>query len=206
MSAGNLAIHLPTLPEKCQRAIKISFLAPTGYGKTTIVRLMARLFGSVNIRVAAPLYDLQNFFYSFIGKDIDGRQDGEFLQFLGAKIQREQPHFLALRFFENMVYACLDEKVAIITNDDCRPHNYPYLRAWGFKFVAVEGFPRMRPDYTLVDPENTVEWRAGDIPHDLSLCNTGDMDYLKSELLEMMERNFNVNEMLRDPDTNGLQR
>jgi hypothetical protein len=204
MVSDDPELHLPILPEPYQAAIKLSFLAPSGYGKTTAAGIVGALFHAVNIRLAAPLYDLQRVIYNFIGKENHDQQDGELLQFLGAKIQREKPHFLALKFFDNVLHANIGQRSSIITNDDCRPHNYPYLKAWGFKFVAIQGVRRSRLDHTHIDPQNEIEWRVDQIPHDLLLCNTGDLAQLRSAVQEMMENHFNVQEVLRHTDTNGM--
>lgn len=204
MASDDPALHLPVLPEPYRAAIKLSFLAPSGYGKTTAAGITSDLFQAVNIRLAAPLYELQRVIYDFIGKELNNKQDGELLQFLGAKIQREDPRFLALKFFENLVHAVIHQSPAIITNDDCRPHNYPYLKAWGFTFVLINGFRRTRLDHTPIDPQNELEWHVGQIPHDISIENTGDIVELRSAIREMMQRHFNVPEMLRHTNTNGM--
>src|SRR6266581_9362638 len=83
--------------------LKLSFIAPTGYGKTTAVQIIQSLYSpSVNVKLSAPLYELQKYFYEFIGAEMRGEQDGELLQFLGYKIQKEAPSFLAMRFYERL--------------------------------------------------------------------------------------------------------
>lgn len=67
---------------------KICFIAPSGYGKSTAVKLLSEMCDVKNIKIAEPLYELQNYFYDFINTKMKGEQDGELLQFLGAKIRK----------------------------------------------------------------------------------------------------------------------
>jgi hypothetical protein len=195
---------LPALPEHCKAAIKLSFLAPSGFGKTTAAQILGSLFGSTNVRLAEPLYALQKAFYSFIGEEIGDKQDGELLQFLGSKIQKQKPDFLASRFFEHVATLGLHQRVSIISNDDCRPHNYPYLKAWGFKFICINGFCHTRADKSPIDPSSDLEWQIGRIPYDLCISNTGTLEQLKVTIREMMQGHFNAREVLHHTNTTGL--
>lgn len=169
--------------------LKLSFIAPTGYGKTTAVHIIQNLYClSANIKLSAPLYELQKYFYEFIGAEMRGEQDGEFLQFLGYKIQKEVPEFLALRFYERL--KSLEATYRVITNDDCRPHNYPFLRNWGFKFIRIDGFARMRQDHIAIDPRHPVEEGLNDLAVDLVIDNFGSIEEYRAHIVDMMEDLF----------------
>lgn len=166
--------------------LKLSFIAPSGYGKTTAVEFLHCIYGAANFKVAAPLYDFQGYFYKILQVDVSDRQDGELLQFLGNKIQRDYPFFLADAFYKKLEDACNNE-LYILTNDDCRPHNYPFLKQMGFLFVRIFGNTHFREDITPVNQRNTVEW--GDvIPCDYVIENNGSLQEYKNNLRKLVSR------------------
>ena len=118
--------------------LKICFLAPSEYGKNTAVKLLSSRYSVHNIKLAEPLYHLQNYFYSFIGKEMSGEQDGELLQYLGKKIRAECPQFLIKEFITELHRA--NNFRGIITNDDCRPPDYPTLKELGFIFIKINSY------------------------------------------------------------------
>ena len=166
--------------------LKLSFIAPTGYGKSTAVKIICDKFeGAVNIKLAAPLYRLQKYFYRFIGVVLTGEQDGELLQFLGCKIQKEAPDFLAQTFYRSFCKA--SQFANIITNDDCRPHNYQFLKNLGFKFVRIQGLQWNRNDHTKVDQGHLVEKGIENLQCNYFLDNFSSLEEYKSNVLLMME-------------------
>jgi hypothetical protein len=170
--------------------IKVSFLGPTRVGKTTAAGLVTELFGGTNLKLAEPLFELQQIIYSYIGKNIGSLQDGELLQFLGAKIQREIPDFLANDFCRRVLRATYVDRSSLITNDDCRPHNYPYLKALDFIFVEIRGPQRLRSDQTAIDPSQHLEWQPGAIEADHVLENVGDLAQYSDSIRSLMEGTF----------------
>ena len=56
--------------------MKICFLAPSGYGKSTAIEILKKHFDVENIKIAEPLYELQKAFYDKLGIDIGDKQDG----------------------------------------------------------------------------------------------------------------------------------
>ena len=103
--------------EKDNGVMKICFLAPSGYGKTTAVKILSKHYKVKSIKIAEPLYELQKEFYNFIGKSITGEQDGELLQFLGKKIRKENPSFLLEKFMRCVIRTELcDKNVELIIN------------------------------------------------------------------------------------------
>ncbi len=161
--------------------MRICFLAPTGYGKTTAVKFLEQEFGSENIRLAEPLYQLQTDFYQKIGVDISDKQDGELLQFFGKKVRQEQPDFLNQKFIESLAQSQND----FITNDDCRPDNFELLKKLGFKFVKIDGFSRSRDDHRPVNPKSELEWQT-DIPSDYVIENRTTLEDYYSALSQLI--------------------
>ena len=173
--------------------LKIAFLAPTGFGKSTACEIIGEMYQSINIKLAAPLYDIQNYYYKIIGSNISScGQDGELLQFLGGKIQRDYPSFLSDTFFKRLKEYSLDSRIRVITNDDCRPHNYKALKEMGFLFIGINGFSRIRNDLSIVDPNNDVEW-TGIIPVDYSVDNMFGIIEYGNNLKELMEGLYGFN-------------
>ena len=77
--------------------LKLCLLGPTGSGKSSIAKYIAAETGAEIIKVAKPLYEMQAAFYQQIGRSVSG-QDGELLQFLGAKVEKENPGWLTRQF------------------------------------------------------------------------------------------------------------
>ena len=96
-------------------SIKLCFIAPSGFGKSTAIGILNEKFALRNIKIAEPLYELQNYFYGFIGVKMKGEQDGELLQYLGMKIRKENNTFLLDEFTQNFSKV---SNVELITNDD----------------------------------------------------------------------------------------
>lgn len=188
--------------------MKICFLAPSSYGKSTAVKIIERHFNSENVKIAEPLYDLQNKFYKYINRNIEDKQDGELLQYLGIKIRKENPLFL-LENFKQRVDETYRE---IITNDDCRRPDQQYLQEMGFIFVKILGYQRDREDHTKADRENIVEW-DNDIcgmdedykavytsctPCDCVIKNYGTMEEYEKTILNLMKEIAENEKMLRN--------
>ena len=137
--------------------MKICFIAPSEYGKNTAVNILKKKYLVTNIKIAEPMYKLQNYFYDFIGTVMSGEQDGEMLQYLGKKIRQENNDFLINQFKTTL--SKFSNYKGIITNDDCRPPDYKYLKDLGFTFVKINGFRRDRVDHTKSNPKSFLEWQ-----------------------------------------------
>jgi len=163
--------------------MKICFLAPSSYGKSTAIEILSKHFDIKNIKIGEPLYELQNDFYKKLGIDIDDKQDGELLQFYGKKVRKENSNFL-LDEFKNK----LDKTHAtIISNDDCRPNDYKFLKDNGFIFIKINGYKRDRSDITLANPKEKIEWQD-EIPFDYEINNYGTLEEYENELLNLMNK------------------
>lgn len=166
--------------------LKICFLAPSGYGKSTAIKLLSKSHKVKNIKIAKPLYDIQTIFYNMLGIDIEDKQDGELLQFLGMKIRKESKYYL-LDTFKNKLRESEKDNVEILSNDDCRPMDYDFLKELGFIFVKINGYKRDRDDRTPVDSKNALEWNS-EIPFDYEIDNIGDIADYEKELNDLLFR------------------
>lgn len=162
--------------------MRICFLAPSCYGKSTAVRYLESKYNVINIKIATPLYELQDMFYKYINKEMKGKQDGELLQFLGYKIRKENPDFLKNSFIEKL--NSLESK--IIVNDDARPFDYEFLKDLGFIFIKINGFKRERCDHTKSDDKKSIEWQE-EIPFDYELDNYGSLEEFYENIDKLME-------------------
>ena len=178
--------------------IKICFLAPSEYGKNTAVEILKTKYNLINIKIAEPLYHLQNYFYKYIGCNLSGEQDGELLQYLGNKVRKENPLFL-LNNFQNELIKYKNYN-GIISNDDCRPPDYHFLKEQNFIFIKINGFKRNRIDHTKSNPKSNLEWQ-NQISFDYEVNNFGDMNTYKKNLFILM------NQILIDKgDKNGRKK
>lgn len=158
---------------------KICFIAPSGYGKSTAIKILEKHYKIKNIKLASPLYELQNYFYNYIGTKMKGEQDGELLQFLGGKIRKENPSFILENFIKKLNE--LKDFDGIITNDDCRPPDFQCLKDLGFIFIKINGFKRERQDHTEANTKLSLEWQ-NEIPCDYELDNLGTIEEYQENL------------------------
>lgn len=162
----------------------IVFLAPSGSGKSTCAQYLQKKYQGEIIKLADPLYTIQNLIYQKIGLPVPLSQDGELLQFLGNKIQTLQPKFLFDQFYQKF----LSSPNTLVINDDCRPHNYPYLQKLNAIFIKIEGPVRLRTtDMSPHNPQHTTEWQEA-IPGDFIIKNTGTLTELFQQLDSLMEQ------------------
>ena len=160
--------------------IKICFLAPSGFGKSTAIELLSKKNNIVNVKIAAPLYEMQDSFYKRLGKEVNG-QDGELLQFLGKKVRKENENFLLDVFKDTVEHVDAD----IISNDDCRPMDYEFLKKMGFVFIKINGYTHGRDDHTAIDKNSSLEWNC-EIPFDYEIDNTGSLEKYEKNLEELI--------------------
>ena len=160
----------------------IAFIAPSGYGKSTAIEIIKEYYDIENIKIGKPLYDLQYGFYKKINKDIGDMQDGELLQFLGYKVRKENPNYLLNEFYNKL----FSSEKTIITNDDCRPNDYEFLKELGFIFIRINGFKRDRDDHTPVNSKSKLEWQE-EIECDYEIDNYGDLETYSENVLKVIE-------------------
>lgn len=159
----------------------IVFLAPSGFGKSTAAKYLKETYSGEIIKLATPLYDIQSDLYKRLNLPETG-QDGELLQFLGHKIQTLKPDFL----FNEFLKKTNQSSRRLIINDDCRPHNFDYLKSIGAVFIKINGFSREREeDHTSLNSNHPVEWQEP-IPYDFEVNNLSSLEDFYKELDETM--------------------
>lgn len=163
--------------------MKICFLAPSGYGKSTAIEILKKHFDIENIKIAEPLYELQKEFYEKLGIEVGDKQDGELLQFYGKKVRKENATFLLEEFEKKLK----NVEATIISNDDCRPNDYTFLKEQGFIFIKINGYKRDRDDITQADAKSKIEWQS-EIPYDYEIDNYGTKEEYEEKLLNLMEK------------------
>lgn len=163
--------------------MRICFLAPSSYGKSTAIKLLQKHFDIKNIKIADPLYELQSDFYKKLGIKIEDKQDGELLQFYGKKVRKENSDYLLNEFKTKLE----NTNATIISNDDCRPDDYEFLKDNGFIFIKINGYKRNRDDVTLANPKEKIEWQS-EIPFDYEINNYGSLEEYENELLNLMNK------------------
>ncbi|GAA0896208.1 AAA family ATPase [Virgisporangium aurantiacum] len=168
-------------------AVRVCFYGPTGSGKTTVARHVAERYGAELVKASEPLHRLQRMFYEVLELPVDG-QDGELLQFLAGKVERERPGWLA----GSLTRRVREATSPVVVNDDCRANTYPAFEALGFVFVRVRSTPdaiarRRRADHTPVDPRHPVERGFEAFRMDHELDNSGAIEHTLAAVDELMD-------------------
>lgn len=182
-------------------SLRICFLAPSGYGKTTASEILNDIYKVKIIKIGTPLYELQKEFYNKLGINLGATQDGELLQFFGYKIRKESPDYLLNVFNER--FLSISEEVDIIINDDCRPYDYEYLKSKGFIFIKINGYKHDRNDHSEIDYKSSLEWKS-DIPYDYEIDNFNSLEEYKRNLLMLVEEIKNDRKVLCHTCKEGL--
>lgn len=182
-------------------SLKICFLAPSGYGKSTAINILKNHWSICNVKIAEPLYELQKDFYNKIDISLTGEQDGELLQFYGLKIRKENPNYLLDEFEKKLIL--LNDNYDFITNDDCRPYDYEKLKNLDFIFIKINSFKRSRQDHTAADRTSKVEWQTT-IPYDYEINNFDDINTYEHDLISLMKEVKNDIKVLHYPNPKKL--
>ncbi len=132
------------------------------------------------IKLAKPLYDLQQVFYRLAGKDIGPNdQDQLLLEAIASHLRRISPSSLVDDFSRRLTLVTAD----VVINDDLRdPHvDYPALQRLGFRFVRVRSDEQLRrarlaqrADLTVV-VESQSSAQIDLIRPDFLIDNNGDL-------------------------------
>ena len=110
--------------------MKICFLAPSGFGKSTAIEILKKKYNIINIKIGDPLYELQETFYKKIGINCENKQDGELLQFLGMKIRKEKPNYLLETFINKL------NKSALSSSSAAKNLKLSYVSSPSFKYLS----------------------------------------------------------------------
>ncbi|NOR61551.1 MAG: dephospho-CoA kinase [Rhodobacteraceae bacterium] len=121
--------------------IRLSFVAPSGSGKSSAVNCLAERLQAIGLTVAVlkladPLYRLQSIYYDVVGQHLDvDSQDQILMETIATQLRRIDPEVLA-NDFQRRLTACAAD---VVLNDDLRDDQIDAvrLRALGFKVVRV---------------------------------------------------------------------
>ncbi|GAA3753081.1 cytidine deaminase [Spinactinospora alkalitolerans] len=144
------------------------------------------------VKIAAPLYDVQGYFYERANTDLpEGQQDGALLNFLGSHFRRTAPDFLLDDFADRCAGAILGGADAVIC-DDARPTDAAGLTKQGFTVVQVSApdpLRRLRKskrgDRTVGNDEHPTEAGLESISVDFTLENSGSLSGLEAQVTEI---------------------
>ncbi|WP_280385330.1 ATP-binding protein [Nocardia wallacei] len=120
---------------------RVCLLGHSGAGKSTtaaFIRATAsrRSMSCAVVKVAAPLYELQQAFYTRLGQPLpDGQQDQQLLEALAHWIRKRHTRFLVDDFLTRAATVEAD----VLVNDDVRSYDtdYPILREHGWTAVRI---------------------------------------------------------------------
>jgi GTPase SAR1 family protein len=202
--------HSGTLPARTgaarsARLVRIALFGLPGSGKSTACRellgiLERRGQPAVLLKLAEPLYELQNLIYSYCGVPLHDRyrQDGALLNFLGAHLRSINPDVLTDHFASRQRAAEVDAAEAgktrlFVLCDDMRPVDAPFMRARGFTLVRVDA-PRAtrerrlagRGDSTRGSSSHSTELGVDETEHDLLVTNDGTIEALRASLEDIL--------------------
>lgn len=174
-----------------EKQLRICFIGPSGLGKSTCSYLLKKHFQNKVkiIKLAEPLYKIQQKIYNnFELKINENIQDGELLQLLGKRVQKLNPTFLAKKFLNKLKS---NNNKQIIINDDCRPHNFKYLKENNFIFIAINGHSRIRTnDLSKINKKDSVEWTKTNslFNADFIIKNDGTKADLNKKIIELITK------------------
>lgn len=166
---------------------KLCVYGVAGAGKSTVSAMLGDALTLRGLRVeivklALPLYRLQQHIYATVGRDVPlWTHDNDILRSLATHLRRINPDFLVEDFLNRAAESSAD----VVINDDLRDTivDYPRLRETGFQFLHVAcsdivrtrrlqvrgdvnvvpdsvhswGFDRISPDWTIDNSSNESE-------------------------------------------------
>ncbi len=183
-----------------QPALRVALFGLPGAGKSTSAGVLRHLLAERGhqvavVKIAAPLYDVQEAFYRRACAPLDdGQQDGQLLNFLGSHFRAAAPGFLITDFGQRCSGALLGGADTIIC-DDARPADLEGLRAQGFALVRIWAPDALRRERKA----GRGDRRAGDDNHpselgldavipDFEIRNADDLAGLHAQVLDLEVR------------------
>jgi cytidine deaminase len=175
-------------PRSVQR---VALFGLPGAGKSISAGLLRRTLSEMGrnvevVKLAAPLYDVQESFYARTRTRLaEGQQDGQLLNFLGSHFRRAAPGFLLEDFARRCSAAAL-AGADVLLCDDARPADLDGLRAQGFTLVRVTAPDELRRDRkagrgdrTAGRDDHPTELGGEGVVADQDLDNSGDLAALE---------------------------
>ena len=179
--------------------VKLCVYGVAGSGKSTASAMIERILTdrglSVEIiKLAHPLYRLQQHIYETAGKPTDlWTHDNELLRLLAAQLRRINPTYLVEDFLARVDSAASD----VVVNDDLRNADvdYPEMLAAGFRFLHVSCRDDVRAarlaargDVTVV-PDSAATWGFDRITPDWTIDNSSeDPGYLNHQVTVVLDK------------------
>lgn len=181
-----------------QDMLRIGLIGRPGAGKSssaTILRECYQTLGTAvsKIRLAEPLYDMQEAFYRRLdGRVIEG-QDGALLNFFGQHFRLLDPNSLIADFSERCVFAYLGG-ARVLLCDDVRPVDVPQLRELGFSILGINApvdlcmmRKQTRGDVILGEGNHQTERGLDAVTLDYEIENTGSLEELRERISRFVE-------------------
>lgn len=177
--------------------LRISLIAPSGAGKSTVAGLMKSAFElsgrTVEIlKLAAPLYQLQADMYRECGVALKaGQQDQHLLEVIATEMRRIAPQSLVRHFGRRLAAVSAD----VVLNDDLRDDqtDWPWIKQNGFVVVRVVADAALRNDrlhgrgdLTLVK-DSPLNAQIARIRADHTVTNQGSLDELRAQVESLVD-------------------
>jgi cytidine deaminase len=170
-----------------------------GAGKSSFSRLVAAEFdaagvAAVQVRLAAPLYELQAIIHAMAGRPLldPRRQDGALLNDLGSHLRRINPAALTDMFARRVRQARCDHPGAALICDDMRAADTEAVLGLGFALVQVrapeslrQSRKQARGDLSAGRDDHDTEAPAQCSPHYV-VDNDGDMAQLQARATSLV--------------------
>lgn len=180
---------------------RIALYGRPGAGKSTVAGLLTRLAAqrgsqAITVKLAAPLYEIQQFIYSLAGRPmlLANQQDGLLLNALGSHLRRINPESLTEAFTSRVRQAEKSHPKCTLICDDMRMPDVPAVRSLNFRLVEVVASEElrvqrkaMRADLTQGDDTHWTE-RAIEIDPDDRIVNNGTLASLEEKVGELLDR------------------
>lgn len=171
---------------------RISLVAPSGTGKSTVAGMMRDIFERSGrtveiLKLAAPLYQLQADVYRECGVIMrPNQQDQHLLEVIATEMRRISSESLVHNFSNRLAATDCD----IVLNDDLRDNqtDWPWLKKNGFTVIRVIADKSLcnkrlqsRGDLTLVN-NSPLNVQISRIKEDYTLINDGSLDMLYAQV------------------------
>jgi len=180
------------------RAARIALFGWPGAGKSTTAAILRRALEESGrrptvVRIAAPLYDVQRYFYARAGTSLaDGQQDGALLNFLGSHLRAAAPGFLLTDFGQRCASALLCGADTLVC-DDARPVDLAELAEQGFVLVRISAPDELRGcrksgrgDKIPGNDQHPTELGVDAVAPDFEIDNSGSLAELETQVASLV--------------------
>ncbi|OUM08534.1 dephospho-CoA kinase [Pseudomonas syringae] len=172
--------------------VRLALVAPSGSGKSTTAQLLRTYFEGEGltvevIKLAQPLYDLQQAFYQHAGVALlPGMQNQCLLEGIARDLRTLNSHSLVASFARRLTQSTAQ----VVINDDLRDDaiDWPYLRTEGFQVVKIlvdhalrQSRLGQRGDVSVVE-NSALDLQTHRIKADYVLPNNSSLDQLEQRV------------------------